>query len=192
MVSSSSKVVDHLQQEYHHQNVAVLCIYCSYSARHTHQDLLASLLKQLAQKRPVISEAINKLYDSHSRKGTPVTFSEIMQELKSELQTYNRVYIVIDALDECPRKTRETLLQNLQSLLGTPGTVNLMITARPNTIIKEVQKTQHLEIRADDADVRRYVQGRINHSSDLQELVKPDSELEAMVIETLTSKANGM
>ena len=109
-------------------------------------------MKQLVQERRGISEVIRQLYHDHVKKGTSATLSETVRALKSELQTYGRVYIVIDTLDECPQnqRTRETVLEHLQSLLESLGTVNLMITARPNTAIDEIRDMKLLEIRAGD------------------------------------------
>ena len=171
-----------------------MCLFCNYDehARYTAQSLLANLLKQLAQERNDVSKVIRQLYHSYSMKRTSATLCETVRALKSELQTYKKVYIVIDALDECPQKARETLLQNLQSLLDTPGTVSLMITTRPNTAIKEIREIRRLEIRAEDEDVGQYVRSRIEHSTRLRNNVSRDPELEKMIIDKLIRNANGM
>jgi DNA replication protein DnaC len=55
---------------HHNPNIGIAYLYCNFR-RHDEQkaeDLLASLLKQLAQTRPHLPESVKSLYDAHANK----------------------------------------------------------------------------------------------------------------------------
>jgi hypothetical protein len=94
---------------------------------------------------------------------------------------YSRVFILIDALDECKvsHNCRKTFLSELFSLQAKCG-ANLFATSRFIPEISEnFQASISLEIRASEHDVRRYVDSHMSYlpsfvgrSLDLQEEVK--------------------
>ena len=65
------------------------------------------------------------LYRRHSKKQTRPTLGELSKLLQSEVRHISKVFIVIDALDECPEsnRTRESFLAGpkLFSLLRSLG-----------------------------------------------------------------------
>jgi hypothetical protein len=94
---------------------------------------------------------------------------------------YSRVFIVIDALDECQvsHGCQKTFLSQLFSLQAKCG-ANLFITSRfiPE-ITREFQGSISLKIQASEHDVRRYVDSHMSYlpsfigrNLDLQEEVK--------------------
>jgi hypothetical protein len=96
---------------------------------------------------------------------------------------YSRVFIIIDALDECQISDgcRQRFLSGLVSLQGKCG-ANLFATSRPiSSIEKEFKGNPVLEIRASEDDVRRYLNGHmfrlpgfVVRSPELQEEIKTD------------------
>lgn len=63
--------------------------------------LLASLLKQLAQGQSSLPGSVKDLYNRHKQKRTRPSFDEILQALQSVAVRCSRVFLVVDALDEC-------------------------------------------------------------------------------------------
>jgi len=156
-------VVHHLQTIFKDDNVAVACIYCNYKEQIEQEvpNLVASLLKQIVQDQCETSDNVKSLYQLHNDQSTRPTLDEFTATLESEIQVraYSKVFIVVDALDECPEDNRVNLLDELRSL---PKAVNLMVTSRYlSSIAREFQGAIRLDIRANDQDVRRYVKGRI-------------------------------
>jgi hypothetical protein len=92
---------------------------------------------------------------------------------------YSRVFIFIDALDECQIAYRTKLLSELFNLQATCG-ANLFATSRSiPDITARFHESISLQIRASEDDVRRYLDSHILHlpsviqrSPDLQEEVK--------------------
>jgi hypothetical protein len=94
-------------------------------------------------------------------KRTRPSLDEISGVLQSVAATYSRVFIIVDALDECPisdgsRQKFLSCLFNLQAKCGA----NLFTTSRHiASIEKEFEGNVKLEIRASEEDVRRYLDG---------------------------------
>ena len=110
--------------------------------------------------------------------------------LKSEIETFSKMFVVVDALDECPEGRRANLVDMLLSL---PETVKLMVTSRPlSTIEAGLEGMTRLDIRADDSDVRLYVEGRIPHEKRLARHVRKDPTLSETLVGTIVNSARGM
>jgi hypothetical protein len=165
------------------KSVGIAYIFCNFQRQHEQkvEELLASLLKQLTQGRPSLPDNIKSLYVSHQEKRTRPSLNEISRALQSVVTMYSRVFLVIDALDECQvsHNSRKTFLSELFSLQANCET-NLFATSRfiPE-IAENFRGSPLLEIRASAHDVRRYVDGHIPYlpsfvgrSPDLQEEVR--------------------
>ncbi|OBT62628.1 hypothetical protein VE03_08515 [Pseudogymnoascus sp. 23342-1-I1] len=180
----TSIVVEELTTRFqNNKSIGIAYLYCNFRRQHEQkaEDLLASLLKQLTQGRSSLPDTIKSLYDRHQVKRTRLSFGEISRALQSVVTLYSRVFIVIDALDECQvsHNCQKTFLSELFSLQAKCG-VNLFATSRfiPE-ITENFQGSISLEIRASENDVRRYVEGYmaylpsfVGRSPDLQEDVK--------------------
>ncbi|KAH8802659.1 hypothetical protein F5884DRAFT_476644 [Xylogone sp. PMI_703] len=164
-------------------NVGIAYLYCNYRRQHEQklQDLFASILKQFVQEQPFIPDNIKTLYDRHKDKRTRPTLDEILGVLQSVVAVYSRVFIIIDAFDECQISDgcQQRFLLGLFNLHVRCG-ANLFITSRPHlSIKKEFKENLILEIRASEEDVRSYLQGSmfrlpgfVGQSLELQEEIK--------------------
>ncbi|KAF1962050.1 ankyrin [Byssothecium circinans] len=183
--------VDHLQKTVQTADVGVAYIYCNYKrqADQTTSSLLAAMLKQLVQDRPSIAKPVSSLYDHHEVRRTRPSVEETLSALQSVLADYSRTYVVIDALDECVHDNRQELLGKLRDLQSKTG-LRLMATSRfiPD-IIEEFNGLPKLEVRADDADVKRFVAGQIRR---LPGCVRRDETLQELVQNKIVEAVDGM
>jgi len=104
------------------------------------------------------------------------------------LNSYHKVFVVLDALDEYSNeKSRASLIAALQSLHPN---ANLLVTSRPNDTIRRLLegKTQ-LEISAYDEDVQRYVIGRIDAEHRLSRHIDKRRDLRAEIVETIVQNS---
>jgi hypothetical protein len=78
-------------------------VYCNFQRQDEQKidNLLASLLKQLAESKPSLPGSVKDLYDQHKDKRTRPSLEEIRGVLQSLAAMYSRVYFIVDALDEC-------------------------------------------------------------------------------------------
>ncbi|KAH0551173.1 hypothetical protein GP486_007496, partial [Trichoglossum hirsutum] len=146
--------------------IGIAYLYCEFRRKHEQKaiDLLASLLKQLAQEQPTTPACIKSLYGRHKDKRTCPSFDEISKALHSVIAGYLKTFIVIDALDECQVSDGNcrTFLSEIFNLQAKTG-ASLFVTSRP---IQEIEKefegrSVWLEIRANNEDLYRYLNGRI-------------------------------
>lgn len=134
----ASIVVESLRDMYHKQNVAVLMVYCSYSDPETQsvRSLMASLLKQCVQHRFTLDKDIEESYDARAKEGTDPTLKELEKFVSKAISTYDRTFIVLDALDELLNEDARTKL--IESLCALEGETNLLVTSRPVPAIEKL------------------------------------------------------
>lgn len=143
-------------------------LYCDFRRRDEQkaEDLLASLLKQLSQEQSTLPGGLKRLHDQHKDKRTRPSFDEISKALHDVAAMYLRVFIVVDALDECQVSDgcRMRFLSEIFNFRAKCG-ANLFATSRFIPEITETFKgTIPLEIRASDEDVQIYLANRISES----------------------------
>jgi hypothetical protein len=167
--------------------IGLAYVYCSYRRRDEQkvEDLLASILKQLALMVP---ESVRKLYEKHKDRQTRPLLTELSRTLQSVAATYAKVFVVIDALDECQTMDdcRNVFLSHILDL-QMKCAVKLFATARPIPEITERFTDYYLEIRAHESDIRKYLDGRISQAgSELLETYKEE------IKNKITEVADGM
>lgn len=192
----TSIVIDQLTAKFHHDGenltTGITYIYFSYHQNYEKADnLLLSILKQLAQIRLSLPSCITALYEQHKDKGTRPSLEAVSSALQSVIGTYSRTFIVIDALDECAdiNDCRSRFLAEILSL-RMKSAVNIFATTRPNMeIAKQFEGSTFLEILARGEDVRKYLDDHINR---LPNFVCDDAELKSEVEETIIDSVQGM
>ncbi|KAH7014764.1 hypothetical protein EDB80DRAFT_566297 [Ilyonectria destructans] len=180
----TSIVIDELTSRFgNDDSFGIAYIYCNFRRKHKQmaEDLLANLLRQLAQDRPSLPESVQSLYKD-CKKQRP-SFEEISTTLQSVSQMYSKVFIIIDALDECEtlEGCRSTFLEAIFHLQAKCK-ASIFATSRfiPE-ITEEFNGCVQLEIHAKAEDVGIYVDGRISHlpsfvrsRQDLQQEIKTE------------------
>jgi Cdc6-like AAA superfamily ATPase len=163
----TSVVIDHLEGRFQADPaIGIAYIYCNYR-RHEEQgieNLISSLLKQLCLGWASLPDCVKKIYEKHGNKRTRPSLDEILGNLHSVVEMYSRVFIVVDALDECQISSgcRQKLLAELFSLQEKCG-ANCFTTSRfiPE-IIDQFKTSISLEIRASTEDIDIYIKSHMN------------------------------
>lgn len=79
--------------------------------------LLTSLLKGLLQGQTNFPQDVELLYQRHKSKGSRPSMIELSDAIKAITRGWSRIFLVIDALDECAGTgTRSRLLKEIASL----------------------------------------------------------------------------
>lgn len=151
----TSIVVDELTTRFSNDpTIGIAYLYCNFRQKDEQkaQDLLASLLKQLSEERSSLPDSVKSLYNKQKEKRTQPSLDEISRTLQSVAAVYSRVFIIVDALDECQiadgcRQIFLSSLFNFQERCGA----NLFASSRPiSSIEKEFERNSKLEIRASE------------------------------------------
>ncbi|KAM0159004.1 hypothetical protein ACHAQE_005283 [Botrytis cinerea] len=180
----TSIVVEELMNRFRNdKGIGIAYLYCNFKRQHDQKidDLLLSLLKQLCRYQSSLPGAVKDMFDLHSPRQNRPSKKEISSALKSVIDLYSKVFIVIDALDECQMADgcRMDFLSEVFHLQETCQ-LSLFATSRHIPDIEEMfDNSMRLEIRASDTDVERYLDGRmsqlpgyVRNSKDLQNEIK--------------------
>ncbi|KAI9708026.1 MAG: hypothetical protein M1820_004230 [Bogoriella megaspora] len=191
----TSFIIDYLEKEFQHTDVGVAFAYCRYvdSGSLNARDILAALLRDLAVQQRQGNEHLKRILSEHDRNKRTPSLSQIIDLLRRSVNSFQRTYIVVDALDECPEvECREQLIKSLQSLL--PGAC-LFVTSRPIPNIEQqlrVLKAECLPVQANNSDIRNYVSMSIDCCTGLSSLCMRNDQLRENIVSTVCQKTEGM
>jgi hypothetical protein len=169
--------------------IGIAYLYCNFRRQDEQKadDLLESLLKQLSQERSPLPDTLKNLYDRHKAKRTRPSFEEISRALHIVAAMYSRVFIIVDALDECQSRTKFlSEIFNLQAKCGA----NLFATSRFTfEVTQKFKGCLSREILASNEDVRRYLDC---HMSPRRAFLRKNSELQDEIKTKIVKATKGM
>lgn len=186
----SSIAFDYLQKTFDgFDDVGLVCIYFNYKTPTTAKEIIANVLKQLLEKQP-LSKDVEKLYRDHEERETCPDLPGLLDLLRLESSRLSSVFVVVDALDECPAD--DNVGFGILSDLHQIPSARMLITGRPHVadLISRFD-SQILHIRADDRDVRLVLEAELMKPS-FHKCLHNDGGLRAEVISTVMTKADGM
>jgi ankyrin repeat domain-containing protein 50 len=192
---SSSVVIDYLRKKFHGQTVGIGCIFCNHKEQQdqTASYLISSLLKQFIEEQKDFPAEVTALYKTHKKYQTRPSFSEYSTLLQSVVTVFSKVFIVIDALDECTESgnTRRSIIDATKSLLSKEA--HIMVTSRKLPQIESLCKEWlQVEIRAKDQDIWLYLDAHIEDESELVDVIQDNPEIRNHIIKTIVQKSQGM
>ena len=187
----ASKVIDYISRDITKGDVGIAYIYCNYKdASQTGISFVASLLQQMLQQRPGTSPEVTALYEQHFPRNTTPALPEYAKLLQQQVLCFSDVYLIIDALDECPDNARNEVLDEINRL---PSNVHFLATSRHiPTIERKFRDVPRLEIKARDEDIMTYLTNWIDEKDACGGLIGADLTLRDTVISTIIEKADGM
>jgi hypothetical protein len=166
-------------------------------------DLLPSLVTQLSSQSDRCFDTLFHLYVTHDQGAQKPNEDALMRCLKDMLTLPDQhpVYIVIDALDECPDTSgmpspREQVLDLLKELVELPSSnLHLCVTSRPEVDIRHAlepltsRRVSLHEQSGQKKDIIEYVTSVVHSDSKMRRWRDEDKNL---VIEALSGRADGM
>ena len=173
-------------------------------AKQSFHNLLSSILTQLSTPSDNFSKIISRVYQAHdhgTRKPSTSTLIACLKEMFA-LPNQGPIYIILDALDECPAygipSAREQVLNLLEDLVCLQlSDLRICVTSRPEVDIRTA--LEPLAFRPislhDESGQKRDIEDYIrfvvytNSNAAMMKLRDKDREL---VVETLTERADGM
>ena len=167
------------------------------------RNLLLSLLSQLSARSDLCCDILHRIYLAHDNGAYKPTDDLLIQSLKETLTFSNdrQIYIIMDALDECPNtfgmpSPRDLVLGLVKELveLSLPY-VHICVTSRPEIDIRtalEPLTTRRVSLHDETGqkrDIVQYVSSVVHSDTKMGKWRERDQNL---VIETLSDKADGM
>ncbi|KAJ7162914.1 ankyrin repeat-containing domain protein [Mycena filopes] len=191
----ASVIIDHLHTLFPGENAGIAYIYCNHkeTQEQTAVNLVGSLWRQLSMRR-AIPEDVRHCYDLFQKQQDTPTVDDVFGFLQSVVSTYPRVIIVVDAIDECTddpsSDTRSIFLAKLRALSPT---INLLLTARSHVAVeKGFTNAKCMEVRANEEDLRRYIESQIQSSERLKKHVVAKPALREQIEQTIIGHSDGM
>lgn len=191
----TSIVIHHLYNTFRHDSkIGIAYVYCNFRQQHEQKstDLVLSLLKQLVQEQSSLPGCVQGLYSHHRLKRTRPSRDEILRALHSVVISYSRVFIIVDALDECQafNEGRKMFLSDVFTLQAKTTGVNLFATSRfIQDIENQFQGSLRIQIRATDTDVAKYLDGKLQN---FRSLVSKNIPLREEIKSRIAKAADGM
>ena len=169
---NSSLVIDKLCNEAGKEDTAVMYFYFDFAARNEQSpvNMLGSLLRQLVSGLEKIPESLVQGFQKQKKSigGRGLQVSEILKMFRTIAAT-KRMFICVDALDECVPEHRMVVLESLRQILeGSPNT-RLFMTGRPQ-VRTEVEKRLDgvatlISIQATEDGVIRYLRDKLRNDT---------------------------
>jgi len=179
--------------------------YCDFSdkSKQNRSDLLPSLVIQLSARSDSYCKILSRLYLAHDSGVQKPSEDDLMKCLEEmvALPDHPPVYLIIDALDECPDSSgmpspREQVLDLLKEFvdLSFPN-FHICVTSRPDIDIRtalEPLTSHHVSLHDQSGqkkDIIDYVTSAVHSDSKMRRWRDQDKRL---VIDTLSERADGM
>ena len=165
--------------------------------------LLSSLILQLSAESDSCYNILSQLYSDNSRGIRKPSTSALKKCLKDMLSLAGQgpVYIIVDALDECPNfpgrpSAREKVLDLIEELVDMElPNVHLCIASRPEIDIRMVlEPLTTLKISLHDEigqkeDITKFIESVVRSDRSMRRWKEEDKRL---VVDALSDKADGM
>jgi len=191
-------VIDTLRKEAIGQNIAVLSLYCDHQARKDQSavNMIGGLLKQaLLGATRIPGEIKNCFEESRKRGGQGLRLPEMLKLMAKVINSIDRVYICIDAVDELLAHDRSEFIGALRQIIQDAPNTRLFLTGRPY-IRRELN--QHLtksvpviHIVADPGDIASYLSHKIDEAGGRDPELMTEN-LKEDITTTILEKASGM
>jgi hypothetical protein len=192
-----SVIINHLlglQRLRQNEELGVAFIYCNYKEqdKQTIPNLMSSILHQLAVCAPEISKDLMYRLIEYRQKQIRPSMKATLDALRIIVSTYQTVYVVIDALDECSESNgeRSELVGHLREM---PSNLKILCTSRELPDIEKLfSESGKVYIHAQETDVEKYLKGQIEKSMRLRNHVRADPSLLQHIVNTIVNRVDGM
>jgi hypothetical protein len=205
MLLASSAIIEDMRFLRKSGLASLAFFYCDFrdDQKKDQRGLVSSLLVQLCEQSDAYSAILSDFYVAHDDGSQHASDSELRDCLKNmvKLPWQAPVYVVIDALDECPVTTglpspREEVLEVVEELVNLKiPNLRICVTSRPEADIIPVLEPlafRSVSLHAESGqvqDIAEYVRSVIHTDREMRRWKATDKQL---VIDELIKKANGM
>ena len=190
----SSLVIDTLCDEPCEEEIAIAMFYCDFRDKEeqTTINVMGAILKQLLVRGEVL-EHVQKAFQKAKKEvgGRGLRLPDMVQMLKQAVATLPKVFICIDALDECLPKNLLELLGSIKDILGESPRMRIFVTGRPQVEaeIIRVFTSVTIPISPKAHDIKRYLEKKLE--MDTEQYAMSD-RLRADILRVIPERISGM
>ena len=187
-----SLVIDRLVAFFSSQNVAVAYHYFDFRDQQCQsaEAMLSSLLRQLESAKTELSNHVLELYRKFTRQSRQPKQEDLEEVMVPTCEAFDRLFLVIDALDECSPEWRRPVLEALKRLHEVQS-ISIFVTSRPypGDVMKAFESFPKIAIEARDLDIRKYVRTEIDNNHNLDDT---DGGFKDEIVLKMSQKARNM
>jgi hypothetical protein len=173
---------------------AMAYFYFDFNNKDTLPDVvLRSLIEQLTVQSTTIPHALETLFFKNAGARRSVAQEELMSTLRTIIDSFQAVYIVFDALDECAERSR--FLAAIKEIHDWElDTLHLLATSRKERDIEDtlsglISHEVPMDESLVDGDIRVHVSRTLEYDIKFRMCTAEEKE---MVMKTLMEGAHGM
>jgi len=188
-------VIDTLCNQAVGKDVAVVGLYCDFHAQQDQSttNMLGAMLKQLANREGIPEHTREAFQEAKTEfGGRGLLLPDMVDILNKTITSLPRLFICIDALDECTAKHRRELLESLRRIVRvSPGT-RVFLTGRPHIgdeIVGCFGKVHQIPLSPTPSDIKSYLEMRLGDDSIPKAM---DDELRADIMRIIPEKISEM
>lgn len=187
-------MIDSLTETY--KSLPTIYFYCNYGEleRQTTRSIIGALLKQLCHQSKKLDQYTESIFDSNSLLN--IRTSETA--FAATLSQFKRVFVVVDALDECSQEERDTMVSFFtRQVRLAKCQLNIFLTSRPENDLHQLLKnthTHHIDANDTDKDIRPFVEASLKKLINDKALLggKVEVELAKELVHKISTQSNGM
>jgi hypothetical protein len=185
-VLSSVVIADLWKRHNQGSGIATAFFFCDFKrqSEQTVDGILLSLLKQLVESRTCLSRSIQDLYSSFQQgRGRPL-HAEILEAIQKEVQLHSKVFVLVDALDEC-----DVSAEILSDLFGLQEKCRFKFFATSRyvpDIVNRFEGSGVIAVHASRGDVQMYLDAQIRSRPKLAKLNQAlQEEIKSSIVESV-------
>jgi len=155
--------------------------------------MLGAILKQLVSRGGVtddIREVFQKAKEEFGGRG--LRLPDMVEILKKTIQSLQRIFVCIDALDELAPKHRRELLESLQEIVGVSPNMRIFLTGRPHIddeIVECFNEAVRIPISPTQDDIKSYLEMKLKGDTTPEAM---DGRLRADIMRIIPEKISEM
>ena len=193
--NNSSLVIDSLCDQAGEESIAVSGLYCDFLTQQeqTTTNIMGAILQQLAGRGRVpdhLREAFQKAKMEFG--GREPRLAKLMGMLRIAIPLLPRVFICLDALDECLPKYLPELLESLRNIVRECPKTRIFLTGRPH-VREDVQryfsKVVVIPVSPNRDDIKDYVKMRLDRDAEPEAM---SNELRADIVRVILANISDM
>jgi len=151
--------------------------------------MLGAMLKQLVS-RGGIPQHIREAFQKAKREfgGRGLLLPDMVEILKKTITSLPRLFICIDAVDECTPRHRRDILESIQEIVRMSPNTRVFLTGRPHIndeIVKRFGEAIRIPLSPPKGDIESYLEMRLDGDPDPNVM---DDELRADIMKIIPEK----
>ncbi|EAU83782.2 ankyrin repeat domain-containing protein 50 [Coprinopsis cinerea okayama7 len=169
------------------QTICVLFVYNRYDDLLSLGDIFKGFILQIIQRHQHLADLVEPLYRRHELEKTNPTDDDLLDLLITLESHFDRIYYVVDGVDEVDRERQFDLIQALKRLQG-----NVIFASRPLEDLRtELENARYLSFLAQDGDLRLLIDERLKRHKALCRILERNHYREEATRQ-IAEKAAGM